>query len=107
MLALLTLSVVAVQVCYTSLTAKFSRNNTKSTNFWQIIHETKGQPIMMEREINLLLIKSLCGELYSKKFVIYIYLVDQNTANVGWIINSRARAVIKKHFCVIPLKLLY
>ena len=38
---LLTLSLVAVQTCCTSLTENPRRNSTKFTNFWQIIYETK------------------------------------------------------------------
>ena len=38
----LTLSFIALQLCYTSLTANLHRNNTKCIHFWQLIHETKG-----------------------------------------------------------------
>ena len=43
---LLTLSLIALHICYTSLTANLRRNSTTFTNFWEIIHETKGYPSM-------------------------------------------------------------
>ena len=37
----LTLYRIALQICYTSVTASLRRNSTKFTNFWQIIHDVR------------------------------------------------------------------